>query len=261
MNRYFWSLLCVLAIFIIGCNTSDKSDGPDVPPIPTLSYSIITTHPHDTSFFTEGLEFYNNTLLESTGLYGKSRLVQTDLSSGQILKQVKMAPNFFGEGITVLRDTVYQLTYRESQVIVYAAADFRKIKVLPLTGEGWGLTNDGKFLIASNGSSKLYFYEPSGFKAVKELDVTENGSMVLNINELEYVNGFIYANQWQYNTLLKIDPATGNVVAKLDLNDIVKRTNTAESNFLNGIAYNPTTKKFYITGKNWPLLYEISFAL
>jgi len=263
MKKTHWFLLTCLSIFFISCNngTDQPADGTNTPSIPFLSFSIISAHPHDTSFFTEGLEFYKNTLLESTGLAGKSKLVQVDPETGKILKQVKLDPKQFGEGITVLRDTLYQMTYRENTVNVYAAKDFKKIKELPLTGEGWGLTNDGKNLIASNGSSNLYFYEPSTFRLLRVQGVTENGNVVPNINELEYINGYIYANQWQYNYILKIKPDTGEVEAKIDVTDLVNKAKekNPQSEVLNGIAYNPVSNKFYVTGKYWPEIYEIQF--
>jgi glutamine cyclotransferase len=161
----------------------------------------------------------------------------------------------------VLRDTIYQLTYKEEVVFVYNASDFKKIRQMPFSGQGWGLTNDGQHIIASNGSNNLYFYEPATFRLVKELPVFENGSPALNINELEYVNGFIYANQWQYSYILKINPSTGEVVARLDLGDLVKRVQNEHkyTDYLNGIAFHPVTKKFYVTGKYWPQIFEIQF--
>jgi glutamine cyclotransferase len=260
MKRSYWFLPGVLSIFFIGCN------GPDVTPpaeksTPFLSYNIISSQPHDTSFFTEGLEFYNNTLLESTGNYGHSKLVQTDPSSGKVLKQVNLDPKFFGEGITVLHDTIYQLTWKERVIQVYTAKDFKKIKELPVNYDGWGLTNDGKNLIASDGSSNLYFYEPGSFRLLKVQGVTENGANVVNINELEYINGFVWANQWNYNYLLKIDPSNGEVVAKIDLSGLVDRVKAKDphADVLNGISYNPVTKKIYVTGKYWPELLEVQF--
>jgi glutamine cyclotransferase len=265
MKKYYWFLLAAPAVFFISCTNNDtSSSNSGATPehtTPSMSFSIASTLPHDTSFFTEGLEFYNNTLLESTGLPGKSRLVQTDPATGKVLQMVHLDPKYFGEGITVLHDTIFQLTWQEHVVHVYTAKDFKKIKELPLNGEGWGLTNDGKNLIASDGSSNLYYYDPSSFKLVRTLSVTENGSMVLNINELEYVNGFIYANQWQYNYILKINPTTGEVVAKLDLTDQVNKVHATDphAEYLNGLAYNPNTKKFYVTGKLWSELYELQF--
>lgn len=267
MKALFISLVAVLLFFLIGsglesCSGSDTSSdsSANVKPVTSLSYSIAGTLPHDTSFFTEGLEFYGNSLLESTGQYNKSRLLQVNPATGKIEKQVKLDSIYFGEGLSVLHDTLYQMTYRENIVFLYNVKTFQKIGQLPLKGEGWGMTNDGTNLIVSNGSNNLYFYTPSTFQAIRELPVTESGSPALNLNELEYVNGFIYANQWQYNYLLKINPSTGEVVAKIDLTDLVKRVQVDKhSEVLNGIAYNHATNKFYITGKNWPQIFEIQF--
>jgi glutamine cyclotransferase len=271
MKKSYWLIISILSFLFISCNNGKGNTGKDdsavygsnttPPSVPVLSYSIISVQPHDTSYFTEGLEFYNNTLLESTGLTGKSKLVQTDLKTGKVLKQVNLDPKYFGEGITVLHDTLYQLTYQEHVVHVYNVKDFKKIKELTFNTEGWGLTNDGKNLIASDGSSNLYFYEPSTFKLLHTQGVTESGSPVVNINELEYINGFIYANQWQYNDILKINPNTGEVVAKLDLSDLVNKLKAKDphAEYMNGIAFNPATNKFYITGKLWPEIYEIQF--
>jgi glutamine cyclotransferase len=227
-----------------------------------ISYSVVNTLPHDTSSFTQGLEFYNGTLIESTGNWGKSKLIQHDFSNGKILKQLSLDPKFFGEGVTVLNDTIYQLTYKEKVVLVYSAKDFKKIREIPFNSEGWGITNDGKNLIITNGSNNLFFYEPGTFRLLRTQGITENGTPVVNLNELEYINGFIYANQWQYNYIVKIDPATGLVVGKIDLSEVVSRVKAKDSHadVLNGIAYNPATDKIYITGKLWPEIYEIQFT-
>jgi glutaminyl-peptide cyclotransferase len=222
MKKLSWFLLSVLFFFFInpGCNNSTDTGSDDTTTaskIPVLSYSITATLPHDTSYFTEGLEFYDSSLLESTGNYGQSKLVQYEPKSGKVLKEFKLDDKYFGEGITVLHDTLYQLTYKEGVAFLYDAKTFKKIKELPFKGEGWGLTNDGKNIIASNGASSLFYYEPGTLKLLKVVNVTENGSAVPNVNELEYVDGYVYANQWQYNYIVKIDPSNGNVVANLIL--------------------------------------------
>lgn len=262
MKKIFGLLFFALALFFISCNNnSEESTEPTAKSVPVLSYSVVGAQPHDTSYFTEGLEFYNGNLLESTGNYGPSKLVKIDPATGKIIQQVNLSKEYFGEGITVLHDTLYQLTYKEHIVNVYTAKDFKKIKELPLNPEGWGMTNDGKNLIASDGSSNLYFYEPQTFRLLRVQAVTENDAPAVNINELEYINGYIYANQWQYNYILKIDPSNGQVVAKMDLTDLVNKVKAKDphADVLNGIAYNPVTKKVYVTGKYWPELYEIQF--
>lgn len=264
MKKQYGFLLSLLIFSIIGCNNSTSTDTPSEAKnsVPISAPSIVSTLPHDTSYFTEGLEFYDSSLLESTGQYGPSKLLQLDPKSGKVLKEVKLGDKYFGEGITVLHDTLYQLTYKEKVVFVYDAKTFKKIKELPFDGaEGWGMTNDGKNIIVSTGSSNLYYYEPGTFKLLKTVAVTENGTPVPNVNELEYVDGYVYANQWQYDYIVKIDPSNGNVVAKYDLGGLHESVSRLDANaeVLNGIAYNHATKKFYVTGKNWPQMFEIQF--
>lgn len=267
MKKFFAATL-LLGVFA-GCtnggneNTPSNTE-PEKPKTPTIAYSVANTYVHDTAFFTEGLEFYNGKLLESTGLEGKSRLVSYDLATGKVEKEVRLEDKYFGEGLTVLRDTLYQLTYREGVVFLYNAKDFRKLGERTYTnGEGWGLTHDSTHVIGTNSGNSLYYYEPGTFKLVKSVGVTETGDPAININELEYVDGFIYANQWQLPYILKIDPAKGEVVAKMDLTPIVEqeKQQNPRAEVLNGIAYNPQTKKFYVTGKNWSKIYELKFNL
>jgi glutamine cyclotransferase len=267
MKKFIWvALLVCLSVVSIHCGNTDTTaaggDSQSVPSIPSISYTVVATHAHDTSFFTEGLEFYKGTLIESTGLEGKSKLVQYDLTSAAVQKQISLPATSFGEGVTVFRDTVYQLTYRESKVNVYSINNFKKIKELPFTGEGWGLTHDSVSLIASNGSNNLYYYEPGTFRLLKKVEVTENDVPSVNLNELEYINGFVYANQWQMNYILKIDPASGNVAGKIDLSSVAQQEKLANpyAQEINGIAYNPATNKVYITGKNWSKIYQVQFS-
>lgn len=229
--------------------------------VPQITYNLTGAFPHDTSAFTQGLEFYKGFLIEGTGNYGLSRLFKKDLTTGKVIKEVRLDSAHFGEGITILRDTIYQLTWKENVVNIYSAKDLKKIGTEGIRTEGWGLTNDGTYLIVSNGSNSLYFYN-SKFEHHHNIEVTENGTPAMNLNELEYINGFIYANQWQYNYILKINPANGEVVGKLDLTDLANRAKAKNpmEQFLNGIAYNPETDKIYVTGKYWPELYEITFA-
>ena len=246
-----------------GCADDDRSavDGNSNASAPLINYTVAATYPHDTSFFTQGLTFYNGKLYEGTGLLKSSKLLQVDLATGKPLQQVALDSTLFGEGVTVLNDTIYQLTWQNKVVLVYTAKDFKKVKEFPLNTEGWGITHDGKELIVSDGTSNLYFYEPSTFRLLRTQGVTENGNPVINLNELEFINGYVYANQWQYNTIVKIDPSSGQVSAKLDLTEVVNRMKAKDpkAEFLNGIAYNPETKKIYVTGKDWPELYEIQF--
>jgi len=264
MKKILMAVVILAVLTATGCNNNETTTDstPAAPAVPTITFSVVSQHAHDTSYFTEGLEFYKGKLIESTGLETKSKLVSYDLETGKIDKEINLDSTSFGEGVSVFRDTVYQLTYRESKVNVYDK-DFRKIKQLPFNGEGWGLTHDSTALIATNGSNNLYYYQPGTFKLIKKVEITEGGSPVTNLNEVEYINGFIYANQWQYNYILKIDPAKGEVVAKMDLSTIVQQecAQNPKADTLNGIAYNPETKKFYVTGKNWAKIYELQVSL
>lgn len=265
MKKVLWLFVagvCFLAVCCTNNTDQTEDEGTTTPQTPSIGFTVVGMHAHDTSFFTEGLEFYKGSLIESTGLEGKSKLVQYDLETGKVQKELSLDPTSFGEGVTVFRDTVYQLTYRESKVNVYSAEDFKKIKEIPFTGEGWGLTHDSTALIATNGSNNLYYYEPGTFKLLKKVEVTENDNPAVNLNELEFINGFIYANQWQMNYILKIDPATGKVVAKMDLTGLVQqeRATNPKAEVINGIAYNPATNKVYVTGKNWSKIYQLQFA-
>jgi glutaminyl-peptide cyclotransferase len=259
--KYMGLFACASFLFT-ACNNNNDTPPDTVtetPSVPMMSYSVTGSFPHDTSSYTEALSFYNGYVLESTGNYGRSRLLQYDLKTGKVNRQLKLDSNYFGEGAVIFRDTIYQLTYKEKTVFVYNK-EFKKIKQLPLNTEGWGLTTDGNVLIATDGSSNLYFYEPGSFRLLRTQSVTENGSLVSNINEVEYVNGFIYANQWQTNYILKIDVNSGQVVSKMDLGqlDIRAKAKYPRSEALNGIAYDSTTKKLYVTGKWWPEIYELT---
>ena len=228
----------------------------------SISYSIIGTYPHDTSSYTQGLIIYKGSMYEGTGNYGHSRLLKVDLKTGKSERAISLDPKYFGEGVTILNDTVYQLTWKEKTVFVYTLKDFKKIKEFTVDIEGWGLTNDGKNLILSTGGSDLYFYEPVTFRLIKTQTVTDAGSATYNINEMEYIDGFVYANQYQAPYIFKIDPVTGQVVAKVDLTSMWDRIKTIDpdADVPNGIAFDDATKKIYITGKWWPELYEIQLA-
>jgi glutaminyl-peptide cyclotransferase len=259
LMRYASALL--LFFVLASCNPNDEpspADGPAAVNIPVMNYKISATYPHDTSSFTEGLNIYNGQILESTGNNGKSFLLLTDLKTGKVIRKVKLDSVYFGEGTVMLRDTIYQMTWREKKVFVYNK-DFKKLGELPLNYEGWGLTTNGSELIATDGSSNLYFYEPASFRLLRTQGVSENGTPTANLNEIEYVNGFIYANQWQTNYIYKIDANTGEIKAKMDLTELAGRSRSRFNNIdvLNGIAYDSSSKKLLVTGKYWPEIYEL----
>ncbi len=262
--KYFFAPFAF--IFLLSCNSNENNNNGNTPPPnapASMTYSIVNAYPHDTSSYTQGLIIYKGEMYEGTGNYGHSRLMKVDIKTGQILKAISLDSKYFGEGITILNDTVYQLTWKEKKVFVYTLPDFKKIKEYNVDFEGWGITNDGKNLIVSSGGgSDLLYFDPSTFKLLKTQTVTEAGSPSFNINELEYINGYIYANQYLYPYIFKIDPATGEIVAKADLTKMWNRVKAVdpEADVPNGIAYDSTTKKIYITGKLWPELYEVQFG-
>ncbi len=262
-------LLSTSTLWIASCKPKDpKTDPPPInttPPAPVLGHAIVQVFPHDTSFYTQGLTFYKGELYEGTGdpsYTGKSRLMKIDLETGKPINTISLSEKYFGEGITILRDTIYQLTWKEHKVFVYTLKDFKKVKEYDIATEGWGMTNDGQKLIVSDGSGILYYYDPSTFKLLSKSSIMEGNSYTFNLNELEYIDGFVYANQYTYPYILKIDPAAGRVVAKYDVTDMWKRVQgaKADADYPNGIAYNDTTKKIYVTGKLWPEMYEIQLG-
>ena len=229
-----------------------------------LSYTVTNVYPHDTTSFTEGLEWHDGALYESTGLLNKSKLAAVDVVTGKDIKTIKFSE--FGEGITILNGKLYQLTYTEKKCFVYDVKTLKKIKEFTYDGEGWGMTNNGKQLVMDNGGDKLYFRDPETFKVMNIVSVTDNYGPVAKINELEWVNGIIYANIWETNTIITINPETGKVISKVDMTNLINQYVPAmvekgprEGAFLNGIAYDSIGKRFFITGKLWPKVLEIKF--
>lgn len=262
-----------LSVFFFACgdktNNTEETTTDNTNTVPTpaaLDYTVVKVFPHDTSSYTQGLIWYNNTLYEGTGREGFSKLAKMNLQTGEPEKQEKIAASEFGEGITILNDKIYQLTWQSHKVHVYNLATFQKIQDFDWPYEGWGITNNGKNLIISTGSSNLYFVDPATFKLLKTVGVTDNYGPVSDLNELEMVNGAVYANKYLTTYILKINPETGKVEGRLDLKDIFQKSGKMEAtglipdpdqDVLNGIAYNPATNTFYVTGKQWPTLFEI----
>ena len=208
-----------------------------------ISYQIIKLYPHDTSSFTQGLEWYKDQLWEGTGMEMESKLLLTDYTTGKAVKKVKLPDNEFGEGITFFKDKIYQLTWQEHKVYQYNAKTLAVEKTFDWPYEGWGLTHNDTALIVSTGGSNIYWVDPTNFKIVKTLGITDNNGYVDSINELEWVDGFLYANKYLTDYILKIDPATGQVVGRMNLSGILQQTNqpvSANTDVLNGVAYRPS---------------------
>ncbi|HEY6976537.1 MAG TPA: glutaminyl-peptide cyclotransferase [Chitinophagaceae bacterium] len=273
MKYLFRYLMAVPVIyFLLSCRgnagetTTTAEENNTNPAPPMLSYNIVKVYPHDTASFTEGLFLHDNALYESTGLEGQSKLRKINVETGKPEKEIKLDSMQFGEGISMIGNNIYQLTYTRHTVFVYDATTFKKIKEMTWPFEGWGMTTNGKELIISTGGSNLYFVTPDSFRITKQVNVTDNYGPVGNINELEYVNGTIYANLYKTNYILKIDPETGKVTGKLDLTGILDKSSIPydprkydenSGNVLNGIAFDSSKNSLYVTGKYWPALFEI----
>lgn len=231
-----------------------------------ISYKIVNQYPHSTNSYTQGLFFSQDILYESTGSPEylpdtKSVLGILSLETGEIDVKVELDRDiYFGEGSTILGDKIYQLTYKNQKGFVYDATTFEKIREFEfISQEGWGLTNDGSNLIMSDGTDKITYLNPENFEIIKQISVNYKGQPQYNINELEYVNGFIYANIYQTNKIIKINPNDGDIVGILDLSPLINQLLVEYPNIaeLNGIAYRTSTDTFFITGKLWPYIYEL----
>lgn len=224
-----------------------------------LSYKIINTFPHDTLSFTEGLEFYRDTLYESTGLYNKSKLIKTDYKTGKSYKSLDLDGKYFGEGITILNNKIFQLSYKELTGFIYNADTWKIEKTFTFDKkiEGWGMTNDGTNLYQSDGTEKIWKMDPTTQKMLDYINVYSNNSKIKSVNELEWINGKIYCNIWQKDAVAIVNPLTGAVEGILDLSQLRKQVKNKEAEALNGIAYNTKNNTLFVTGKNWDTLFEI----
>ncbi len=257
-------LLSVVLLSCGGDDTADLDPGIVTNHVETakpaaLQFSMISQYPHDTSAYTQGLEFYNGKLYEGTGDFENSSLRLTEVKTGKVVSKHMMgSTDIFGEGITILNNQLFQLTWQNNEVYVYDISDINKpVKTINWPYEGWGITHNDSLLMISDGSANIYFVSPNSFKVQSLISVKDNNGSVDNINELEYVDGFIYANVYQTDRIIKINPENGNIVGDMYLNNLLKleerNSRTAE---LNGIAYNKASKTFFITGKRWPKMYE-----
>jgi glutaminyl-peptide cyclotransferase len=221
------------------------------------SYEVINIYPHDNKAFTQGLIYYNGFLYEGTGLNGESSLRKVELETGKVLQKYDLAQEYFGEGITIWNNKIIQLTWQSQKGFIYDLETFEKLGEFSYPTEGWGLTHDDQYLIMSDGSDRLYFLDPETFKEVKQVRVHYNNRSIIRINELEYINGEIFANVWLTDKIIRINPDTGEVNGFYDLQNLTANEPNLRDNVLNGIAYNPETNHLFVTGKLWSNLYEI----
>lgn len=270
------SIAFILIIsFLASCNNSDRNATPssviaDNTP-PSIDFTVMKELPHDTTAFTEGLLFHDGRLYEATGTdtnmpeSRKSLFGIVDTATGKITPKVEIdRKKYFGEGIAFIDGKVYQLTYKTKVGFIYDARTFKKLGEFTFpSSEGWGMTTNGVNLIMSDGTSNINYLDPYTFRTVKVLGVSDNNGPVSNINELELIKGYLYANQWQTNYILKIDTVTGKVVGRLDLQSLADEIHNKfpDADVLNGIAYDSASGRVYVTGKLWPNIFEIKFPL
>lgn len=224
--------------------------------VPVYTAMVVATHPHDPTAFTEGLFFKDGALYESTGEAGTSFIRKVDPATGKVLQQVDLPAPYFGEGIVAFGDKLYQLTWKDQTGFTYSLKDMTLGDTFAYQGEGWGMTQNGKNIIMSNGSDELRFLDPKTMQPVSTLKVTANGCPVQQLNELEWIEGEIWANIWQTNLVARIDPASGKVTSFLDVSALGPKTSDPDV-VPNGIAYDAASKRVMVTGKHWPQLFEV----
>lgn len=225
-----------------------------------LRVKVLSVRPHDPTAFTQGLVWDHGTLYESTGLYGSSSLRQVDPQTGEVLRRLDVPPGFFAEGLAAVGDRLVQLTWKEGVAFVYDRRKLERSGEHPYQGEGWGLCDDGRRLVMSDGSDRLSFRNRQSFELIGGVDVRLDGRPARQLNELECVGGAVYANVWMTDEILRIDPAAGRVTAVIDAGGLLSAAERANADVLNGIAYDPVKKTFLLTGKLWPKLFEAIFV-
>lgn len=270
MNKKLWiEIVVVVATFAVamfaGC-VENEAPQPTATPLPegtpVYGYEVINTYPHDRTAFTEGLVFDDGVLYEGTGLYGESTLRKVKLETGEVLKEYHLSDQFFGEGVTLWDDTLIQLTWRSGAGFVYDKTSFLLLEEFTYPTEGWGITHDGKRLIMSDGTATLHFWDTDTFEEIERIEVHDNGVPVTSLNELEYVNGEVYANVWQTNRIARVSPETGQVVGWIDLEGLLSEEDFVHPvDVLNGIAYDAEHDRLFVTGKYWPKLFEIKLKI
>jgi glutaminyl-peptide cyclotransferase len=226
--------------------------------VPTYGYEVVRVYPHSTDAFTQGLEYRDGKLFESTGGEGESSLRLVELETGKVLDKVDVPLPYFAEGLTLLNGKIYQLTWQNQVGFIYDATTLSKIGQFNYEGEGWGMTNDGQSLILSDGTNQIRFLDPGTFKVTKTIAVRDGNSPIDSLNELEYFKGEIYSNVWHRDVIAIINPQTGRINGWIDLKGLLPLGETRDPEaVLNGIAHDPSSQRFFVTGKLWPKLFEI----
>lgn len=252
----------LLAVSLLACSAEPGSSDltpptAPTPPVPTLPLRVLASHPHDPEAYTQGLLWSEGRLYESVGLYGRSALREVELETGRVLRRAALPPTEFAEGLALVGERLFQLTWRENVVRVWKRADFAPLAEHRIEGEGWGLAFDGERLIQSDGSAVLTVRSTADLRVVRSFVVRRAGRAVPYLNELEWVDGALYANVWMSDEILRIDPADGRVTAAWDASGLLDAAARGRAAELNGIAWNPAERRFYLTGKLWPRLFEV----
>ena len=255
LTAYLISVI-LISLFSLSCNNQFPDDG-----LLVYSYRVVNEYPHDGNAYTQGLIFYEGELYEGTGLYGYSSLRRVELETGNVLQIYELDNEYFGEGITIYNDRIIQLTWKENLGFVYDRQSFEPIDSFNYSTEGWGITHDGIKLIMSDGSSTLYFLDPVTLDKIGSIEVTAAGEPIRSLNELEYINREIFANIYRTDRIARINPATGNVIAWIDLSGMLKyKDTTPQTDVLNGIAFDSDSDRLFVTGKKWQKLFEIELV-
>lgn len=243
--------------------SSNRANRPSDPSedVPGYTYEVVNNWPHSKSHFTQGLVYHDGHLYESTGQYGSSLLCRLDLKTGKVKKKVDIEGKYFAEGMTILRNKIFQLTWQAHKGFVYDLDNFDRLAEFSYEGEGWGLTNDGQSLIMSDGTNRIRFLDPTSFHVTRTIEVYDRDQPLMELNELEYIKGEIYANIWHSEKIVRIDPASGKILAWIDLSGLRRpEDGVHDDNVLNGIAYDEKNDRLFVTGKRWSRVYEIKLV-
>ncbi|MGC9514261.1 glutaminyl-peptide cyclotransferase [Methanocrinis sp.] len=244
----------LLTAILAGCI---EDESPDEQGVLVHGYRVVAAYPHDQGAFTQGLAYRDGLLYEGTGLYGRSTLRETRFETGEVTRSRSLPPRLFGEGIALWGDQIFQLTWRSGICLVWDLDDLKIAKTFVYPTEGWGITSDGRNLIMSDGSSELRFLDPETFRVTRTVEVLAEGQPLKRLNELEYVEGFVYANVWETDEIAIISPETGDVVGWIDLSGLLTEEVREGADVLNGIAYDPKNGRLLVTGKLWSKIFEI----
>ena len=266
-RKIFFISTLAIALLGMGCSLAETnilSENPNNSQVESCNYQIVKTYPHDENAFTQGLIYHDGVLYEGTGLRGRSSLRRVELATGKVLQLHPLNRRYFGEGITWWKNRIIQLTWTSGTGFIYHPETFEKLEEFTYSTQGWGLTHDNKRLIMSDGTDTLYFLDPDTFQEIGRIQVKYQDKPVTNLNELEYINGEIFANVWQADLIARISPQTGRVLSWIDLTGLLETQSRSPSygseDVLNGIAYDELEDRLFVTGKLWPKLFEIELV-